>query len=1048
MADAKVTRRVVTMDHFSQDPLNPHPVFPQWSTWPVYPYQYWGSMRKYVVKQRYSMPQIENEYLRVAVNADIGGRIWQLHDKIGDHDLANFNTEVHTYNAGFGLNYTSGGIETNYPLAHACSTSRPREISTVTREDGSASIIVSEYEQIWRTRWSVTYTLYPERSFLEIRVRIYNRTPHDSRYMYWNNCSFVLRGGSQYIFPDSAGAMHGQEHRTFSWPMWRHRDLSLYREVPPEMLGLYMLDTQEPFFGYYHHDEQFGLVHYADLADLPGRKHWTWGTDPLQAEVRRRTHHSSGEVFGEVQSGRITIQEHRDVMPPETEAEWTEIWYPVRGTGAFNGAGPGAAMRAEVMGGRSGRPEIKVVVMANGSFPKAQLTVTSEGVAPTETTVSLDPRQPTECLLLLRGKAGPDQHTTVVLRSREGEVLAACRLRPPNRRDSWREVVDLQNPVEPVGAERLFAEAQTKARDWGNHDLRPLYERVLRLDSGFSPARRELGKLATWQGLYDEAIEHFALARQRDPDCFDLRYCQGVAFMLAGRSEEARKAFELACRGDAEPRALVRLAELRMREGDWHHALKHLDRLVGAWPRLTRPRGLRAACLRKLGRRQEASIEIAAARSIDEQDPFLRIEAMLVAAGGRAERLSARAVKALVDQVRAYEPPLLEAAYDYLAAGLHAEAEAALGIIPDQGPLALFALAYVIEQQGRKAEALRVLRRACRADIVGHQAWRLEMIPILEWAHQRLPESPRPLFLLGNLLVARRRLEDGVGFWHKAQEMGEEHYLLAANLGNFYKRVGGDTEAALKQFQAAAAAEPQDLYTKREIAQALSATNGREDLISYLESEMDCVLASPPLAYALLDAYLKENHYDNFDALCSRVDFSVNWQLPGPHSLWVKRQFQQALQLISAEQFEPALQMLSGLQPPPPHVGIATRDTEDDRRYYHMGCIHEKLGDPDKARECWEESVAVEHYTGYETAYWHGQWSRRYYQALSLQKLGRHSEAEALFDAMELLARVPGLPVAAREEIMGLVERGRFAPDEQKDPAGYVPMQVQTSAEA
>ncbi len=161
MNEVKLRRRTVEMDHYSQEPLNPHPTFPQWSTWPVYPYLYMGSMRKYVVRQKYLMPEIENEYLRVAVNADIGGRIWRLYDKIGGHDLANFNSEVHTYNAGFGLNYTSGGIEINYPLAHACTTSRPREISTARGEDGSASIIVSEYEQIWRTRWSVTYTLRP-----------------------------------------------------------------------------------------------------------------------------------------------------------------------------------------------------------------------------------------------------------------------------------------------------------------------------------------------------------------------------------------------------------------------------------------------------------------------------------------------------------------------------------------------------------------------------------------------------------------------------------------------------------------------------------------------------------------------------------------------------------------------------------------------------------------------------------------------------------------------------------------------------------------------
>jgi len=49
---------------------------------------------------------------------------------------------------------------------------------------------------------------------------------------------------------------------------------------------------------------------------------------------------------------------------------------------------------------------------------------------------------------------------------------------------------------------------------------------------------------------------------------------------------------------------------------------------------------------------------------------------------------------------------------------------------------------------------------------------------------------------------------------------------------------------------------------------------------------------------------------------------------------------------------------------------------------------------------------------------------------------------------MELLARHQDLPLAARDAIMGLVERGRFAPDDQKDPAGHAPVEVATSAEA
>lgn len=303
-------------------------------------------------------------------------------------------------------------------------------------------------------------------------------------------------------------------------------------------------------------------------------------------------------------------------------------------------------------------------------------------------------------------------------------------------------IVDLPSGIAPVSAEELFIQAQHQARDWGNHDLRPAYEKVLAVDAGFSPARRELGKWATWQGLYDEALEHFAVARRRDEDSFELRYFHGVALLLAGRLAEARKAFELAARGDVEARALVRLAELCMREGDWHHARRHLDRVAAMAPRLTRPRGLRAACLRQLGCWAEAAAEIAAARAVDGDDPFLQVEAMLIAARGKA--LPARSAKALLEQVRQEEPPLLEVVFDYLAAGMLESSVAAVGLIPDPGPLALLVRAWALEQLGRKAEALRVLRRACAADVVGQMPWQLELIPITRPASACSPPSPGP----------------------------------------------------------------------------------------------------------------------------------------------------------------------------------------------------------------------------------------------------------------------------------------------------------------
>jgi len=237
----------------------------------------------------------------------------------------------------------------------------------------------------------------------------------------------------------------------------------------------------------------------------------------------------------------------------------------------------------------------------------------------------------------------------------------------------------------------------------------------------------------------------------------------------------------------------------------------------------------------------------------------------------------------------------------------------------------------------------------------------------------------------------------------------------------------GIATSALAYFKKAARYEPSDLYVKHELFAALQSVGKDVEAICYLEKEKKAVRSSPPLAYDLLNAYLGGNNYAKFDALCKKLDFSVNSRIPGPDRLWLFRYIQEAIQLAGAGYLEQALGILKMLKKAPSHMGIHRYDdVEDDRRYYHMGCIYEKMGNIEEARRCWEESVSVPHYTGYEPAYGYEEWNRRYFQALSLQKLGRKSEVDAFFDAMELLAQSPEIPVNARQAVIDLVERGRF----------------------
>ncbi|GAG97820.1 unnamed protein product, partial [marine sediment metagenome] len=249
-------------------------------------------------------------------------------------------------------------------------------------------------------------------------------------------------------------------------------------------------------------------------------------------------------------------------------------------------------------------------------------------------------------------------------------------------------------------------------------------------------------------------------------------------------------------------------------------------------------------------------------------------------------------------------------------------------------------------------------------------------------------------------------------------------------------------------FRKAVRTEQTDLYVKHELFNALVAAGKRAEGVRYLESEKKAVQSSPLLVHDLLTVYLDRDDYTRFDALCGNVNFSPNFQISGPHNLWLRRQFQEAVQLAQKGRLERALEILRDMKPPSAHLGIESfKDLEDDRRYYHMGRVYEQMGDMDKARSCWEKALTFEHGMYYEPGFWFGAWNKRYFQALSLQKLGRNTEATVFFDALELITRCPDLPVTAREAMMDLVERGRFASDEEKDPLWKTVVKVETKAE-
>src|SRR5512136_518445 len=94
------------IDEHNQLPLSPHPPFGLLTGYICYPNQFYGSVQFQVTPRRLRLLVAENEYLKIAMCQDYGGRLYYMYDKVRRREVIHrIYTAAKFYNAGMGLQY-------------------------------------------------------------------------------------------------------------------------------------------------------------------------------------------------------------------------------------------------------------------------------------------------------------------------------------------------------------------------------------------------------------------------------------------------------------------------------------------------------------------------------------------------------------------------------------------------------------------------------------------------------------------------------------------------------------------------------------------------------------------------------------------------------------------------------------------------------------------------------------------------------------------------------------------------------------------------------
>ena len=815
----------------------------QGSSGKVYPLPFIDRIAEKPEPRAWKAVHLENAFIRVMILPELGGRIHIGEDKTNGYDFFYNNPVIKPALVGLAGPWISGGVEFNWPQHHRPSTFMPADAQVERHADGAVTVWLSEHDPMARMKGMHGVTLYPDKAYIELRARVYNRTPHVQTFLWWANVatrvheryqSFFPRDVSYVAdhakramsrFPRAEGSYYGvdyaaraKKHDTASvhssFPRPGADDLSWYANIPVPTSYMAMGSSGD-FFGGYDHAADAGLVHVANHHISPGKKQWTWGNHPFgYAWDRNLTEpDAKGEYapYIELMAGVYTDNQpdFSFLQPGETKT-WSQYWYPIQKIGPAHHANLHAAVSLLVRDGKArvgvspARPLAgAIVTLFHKGKPLANFTRDLAPGAALLEVVSL-PRDAaeTDLVLSVRDADGTDLLTYQPITPKAGEVPPVA-TEPPL-------------PADVATNDELYVTGLHL--DQYRHATRlpePYWREALRRDAGDSRCHAALGKWHLRRGEFADAERHLraSIVRLtfRNPNPYDgePHYQLGLTLRYQGKTAEAYAAFYKATWNQAwAGPGYHAIAELDCVRGDFVLALTHLDHALRHAADNLRAHALRVLVLRRLGRPAEADAALTVVRVLDPLDAWTRH----LAEGDFP----------FDAQIR------LDVVHDYVRAGFYAEALTLLAAASasaspaDLGsaPLLAYTAAWITGLCGDTDARHHHLVAAKKASPDHCFPARLEEILILEAALAADAKDGRAALYLGHLLYDRRRHAEAIEQWRAATRHDPKNAVAWRCLGlgafNILKKPALARAAYEKAF-AAAPADARLLYERDQL---------------------------------------------------------------------------------------------------------------------------------------------------------------------------------------------------------------------------------------
>ncbi len=814
-------QQIVVPTYPVQD-ADPNPMFfenrvYQGSSGKVYPNPFTDRVALEKVEKTYRAIVLENEYVQLMILPEIGGRIHCGLDKTNGYDFFYRQHVIKPALVGLLGPWISGGVEFNWPQHHRPSTYMPVHAQTEKSADGSCTVWLSEHDPMLRMKGMAGIRLMPGKALIELRVRLFNRTPLPQTFHWWSNVAVRVHEQYQAFFPPDVTFVADHAKRAItSYPIARGTyygvdyapgtDISWYKNIP--VPTSYMVtESKYDYFGGYDHAREAGLVHTSNHHVAPGKKLWTWGNAEFGYAWDRNLTDEDGP-YVELMAGAYTDNQpdFSWLQPHETKI-FSQYWYPIQKIGPAKNANTEAAVNLKC---EAEKVRVGVCVTSPRSV-RVLLTRNREPLL--DRRCELAPGEPFTEQLDVSG-ATPEELCLTVLDD-AGEEMIAYQPEKAVERPLPYPATEPLPPAQLASTDELYLtglhleQYRHATRSPENYWLEGL-----RRDPGDARLNNSMGLLYLRRGQFEEAEKHFATAIQRltlrnpNPHDGEPFYNLGLARFYQGKIAAAYEAFHKCVWNYAwQSCGYYALASISAARGDFAGALEQVERSLSTNVENLKARALKASLLRRLGRNDEAQDAISVTLSLDRLDFRTMAEQFLLMRNAEDLR---HFVSALEGDVQS----LLDVVYDLAWSGLGDEAadllQACIREARWDQPMLWYTLSWLCSMIEHQQESNEYAARAEAASPRYCFPARLEEMIVLEAAIARNPAAAKAHYYLGNLYYDKRRYEDAIRCWRKSIELDAGFSIPWRNLGiaefNFFH----DAKAADRMYERAFAANPAD----------------------------------------------------------------------------------------------------------------------------------------------------------------------------------------------------------------------------------------------